>query len=102
MVDFLTHPEIAAMFAAFAAGITQIIKTQLKLENHLQIQGISIAAFCIGVLLHSALPEVWQLMFDLVAGGVGTTGTVGLAKEMIKARPAVIPTVASPVGVPAK
>lgn len=92
MVDFITDPAIAGMFAAFAAGLTQIVKSQLKLDNHLQIQGISVAAFVVGVLLHYALPETWQLIFDLVAGGVGTTGGVGLIKEVTRAKPpAVLP-----------
>ena len=84
MVDFVTDPAIAALFATFAAGLTQIAKETFSLKRALHIRFVSVAAFAGGAMLHYLLPDVWQLMFDLVAGGIGTTGSIGLAKEFVR------------------
>lgn len=82
VAEVITDPVLMGLFATFAAGLTQIVKTQFKLSNHLRIQGVSVGAFVAGILLHFLLPDAWQVVFDLVAGGTGVTGTVGLAKEL--------------------
>lgn len=85
VAEVVTDPVLMGLFATFAAGVTQMIKTQFKLDNHLHIQGISILSFAGGVILHFLLPDTWQVVFDLVAGGTGLTGTIGLVKEIKKA-----------------
>lgn len=85
-MDFVSNPALLGFFATFAAGVTQIVKRQLGLENTLHIQGVSVVAFVLGVFLHYTLPDVWQVMFDVVAGGAGVTGGVGLAKEFIEGK----------------
>lgn len=82
VASVVTDPALLGLFGTFAAGLTQMVKNQFKLDNHLQIQGLSIMAFAVGMLLHFLLPDVWQLVFDLVAGGTGVTGSIGLAKEI--------------------
>ena len=89
---FVTDPALMALFATFAAGLTQIVKTQFKLTDPLHIQGIAILAFAAGIVLHFTLPDVWGVAFDLVAGGTGVTGTIGLAKEFKPKNPDVPPS----------
>lgn len=85
LLDFLsTQPELAALFATFSVGATQITKEQFSTLNKTGVRLLSLGYFIGAVVIHYLAPQGFQVLFDLIAAGVGTTGTVGFIKEMKK------------------